>query len=70
MLGPRLHKYYRLLFTGNADADKGGAVYPEMLVEDGFAGNREERAAGCDDAVGFAAAEPEAVIVVLTLRVG
>src|SRR5262245_6510210 len=62
MLGPGLDEDYWALAAALADADKGGAVDPGMLIEDGFAGDGEKSAAGRDDAMGFAAAEPEAVV--------
>ena len=59
LLGPRLGEDHRPLLAGRADADEGRAIDPRMLVEDGFAGNREQRAGRGDDAVRLAAAEPE-----------
>src|SRR5438105_585678 len=61
MFWPSLHKYYGPLFARSSDADESRAIHPRVLVEDGFAGNREERAARRDDAMRFAAAEPKAI---------
>jgi hypothetical protein len=58
-LRPGFEKNDRLLMAARTGADEGGAVDPGMLVENGFAGDGEERAAFGDDAVGLAAAEPK-----------
>ena len=45
MLGPGFDEDDGALLAARADADEGGAIDPGVLVENGFAGDREERAA-------------------------
>src|SRR5262245_34415854 len=61
MFRPRLDKDDGALAAALAKSYKCRAIDPGVLIENGFTGDGEERAARRHDAVRFATAEPEAV---------
>src|SRR5262249_47563720 len=64
VLRPGLDKEEWSLSAARARADERRAINRGMLIEYRLAGDRKQRAAGSDDAMGLASAKPETVLLV------